>query len=81
MIGVEFKLGVVRKVWQRPVSRARVDAFGTFSQRSWREGVSELEPMLSELQLGEFIYEQPTSGDIEYTFKHALPTMWHTSQC
>jgi len=32
----------------------------------------ELEPMLSELQLGEFIYEQPASGDIEYIFKHAL---------
>src|SRR5208282_4114337 len=32
----------------------------------------ELEPMLAELQLGEFIYEQPASGDIEYTFKHAL---------
>ena len=33
---------------------------------------AELEPMLSELQLGEFIYEQPAVGDIEYTFKHAL---------
>jgi len=32
----------------------------------------ELEPMLSELQLGEFIYEQPSSGDIEFIFKHAL---------
>jgi len=28
--------------------------------------------MLSELQLGEFIYEQPAFPDIEYTFKHAL---------
>ena len=28
--------------------------------------------MLSELQLGEFIYEQPASGDVEYIFKHAL---------
>ncbi len=33
---------------------------------------SELEQMLSQLQLGEFIYEQPTVGDIEYVFKHAL---------
>jgi uncharacterized protein (DUF924 family)/class 3 adenylate cyclase len=33
---------------------------------------SELEPMMSELQLAEFIYEQPAVGDIEYTFKHAL---------
>ena len=28
--------------------------------------------MLSELQLGEFIYEQPAVGDMQYTFKHAL---------
>jgi len=32
----------------------------------------ELERVLSELQLGEFIYEQPATGDIEYQFKHAL---------
>ena len=28
--------------------------------------------MLNDLQLGEFIYEQPAVGDIEYIFKHAL---------
>jgi class 3 adenylate cyclase/tetratricopeptide (TPR) repeat protein len=32
----------------------------------------ELNRMLSELQLAEFIYEQPATGDIVYTFKHAL---------
>jgi predicted ATPase len=32
----------------------------------------ELDPMLSNLQLGEFIYEQPAVGDLEYQFKHAL---------
>ena len=32
----------------------------------------ELGQMLSDLQLAEFIYEQPALGDIEYTFKHAL---------
>jgi tetratricopeptide (TPR) repeat protein len=32
----------------------------------------ELERMLSELQSGEFIYEQPAMADIEYEFKHAL---------
>jgi len=32
----------------------------------------ELNPMLNDLQLAEFIYEQPAAGDIEYTFKHAL---------
>jgi tetratricopeptide (TPR) repeat protein len=30
------------------------------------------EQMLTQLQLGEFIYEQPTVGEVEYTFKHAL---------
>src|SRR6202030_65659 len=33
---------------------------------------AELQRMLSDLQLGEFIYEQPAFPDIEYTFKHAL---------
>ncbi len=32
----------------------------------------ELNRMLGDLQLAEFIYEQPATGDIEYTFKHAL---------
>ncbi len=32
----------------------------------------ELIRMLNDLQLGEFIYEQPAVGDIEYSFKHAL---------
>jgi class 3 adenylate cyclase/tetratricopeptide (TPR) repeat protein len=32
----------------------------------------ELNRMLSDLQLGEFIYEQPAVGGIEYVFKHAL---------
>jgi class 3 adenylate cyclase/tetratricopeptide (TPR) repeat protein len=32
----------------------------------------ELERMLAALQLSEFIYEQPASGDVEYIFKHAL---------
>jgi len=31
-----------------------------------------LERGLSRLQAGEFIYEQPATGDIEYIFKHAL---------
>ncbi|HEY6418262.1 MAG TPA: adenylate/guanylate cyclase domain-containing protein, partial [Candidatus Binataceae bacterium] len=32
----------------------------------------ELSRMLNDLQLGEFIYEQPAVTDIEYSFKHAL---------
>jgi predicted ATPase len=32
----------------------------------------ELHRILNDLQLGEFIYEQPAVGDTEYIFKHAL---------
>jgi class 3 adenylate cyclase len=32
----------------------------------------QLNRLLSALQLAEFIYEQPATGDVEYTFKHAL---------
>src|SRR5271163_3790379 len=32
----------------------------------------ELNRLLNDLQLGEFIYEQPAVGDSEYIFKHAL---------
>ena len=32
----------------------------------------ELNRLLNNLQLGEFIYEQPAVGDTEYIFKHAL---------
>jgi predicted ATPase len=32
----------------------------------------ELERMLADLQMAEFIYEQPATDDIEYIFKHAL---------
>ena len=32
----------------------------------------DLTRMLDDLQLGEFLYEQPAVGDAEYTFKHAL---------
>ena len=32
----------------------------------------ELERLLARLQQGEFVYEQPSIVDVEYTFKHAL---------
>jgi class 3 adenylate cyclase/tetratricopeptide (TPR) repeat protein len=32
----------------------------------------DLNRMFNDLQLAEFIYEQPTTGDVQYTFKHAL---------
>jgi class 3 adenylate cyclase/predicted ATPase len=41
-------------------------------QRVARRPDDELERMLSRLQAGEFIYEQPAAGDVEYIFKHAL---------
>ena len=34
--------------------------------------VAQLERMLSDLQAGEFIYEQPSLAGVEYAFKHAL---------
>jgi class 3 adenylate cyclase/tetratricopeptide (TPR) repeat protein/ribosomal protein L40E len=37
-----------------------------------RKDDDDLNRMLNELQLGEFIYEQPPVGDTEYIFKHAL---------
>jgi tetratricopeptide (TPR) repeat protein len=35
-------------------------------------GAEDLERRLEHLQVAEFIYEQPATGDVEYTFKHAL---------
>ena len=32
----------------------------------------ELNPMLANLQLAEFIYEQPAASELKYSFKHAL---------
>ena len=79
VIGMEFKLGVVRKVWEPQAisAHAGTKREGTSTARTWLREEADLEPsdldsMLSELQLGEFIYEQPAVGDIEYTFKHAL---------
>jgi predicted ATPase len=34
--------------------------------------IPELDRLIVNLQLGEFVYEQPSIADIEYTFKHAL---------
>jgi class 3 adenylate cyclase/tetratricopeptide (TPR) repeat protein len=37
-----------------------------------QEPPDQVDHLLGDLQTGEFIYEQPASGDVEYTFKHAL---------
>jgi tetratricopeptide (TPR) repeat protein len=42
------------------------------AKRLVEQPADELDRMLGNLQLGEFIYEQPAVGDVEYTFKHAL---------
>ena len=34
--------------------------------------LEDLDRMLNDLQLGEFIYEQPAVGETEYTFQHSL---------
>jgi class 3 adenylate cyclase len=79
VVGMEFKLGLVRQVWQPPTISAIASTNPeatttalTLSRDKTEPGASDLEWMLSELQLGEFIYEQPAVGDLEYTFKHAL---------
>jgi tetratricopeptide (TPR) repeat protein len=41
-------------------------------QRVTLKSNDELERILAQLQLSEFIYEQPTVGEVEYSFKHAL---------
>ena len=51
--------------WQGVPARSR-------ARVPWRYLHDELNRMLDDLQLGEFIYEQPAVGDVEYTFKHAL---------
>jgi predicted ATPase len=45
-------------------------AFGLV-QRVVGKSEDELNRMLHDLQLAEFIYEQPAAGDVEYIFKHA----------
>ena len=37
-----------------------------------KKPVDDLNQTLASLQFGEFIYEQPAAGDVEYTFRHAL---------
>jgi class 3 adenylate cyclase/tetratricopeptide (TPR) repeat protein len=57
VIGREFPLSLIRAVIPKSNDPKSDD---------------ELSRMLNDLQLGEFIYEQPAVGDIEYSFKHAL---------
>ncbi len=74
VIGTEFPLALIRAgaggTGDAAPSPASLRSAPSPATERARE--SELDRMLSDLQLGEFIYEQPTVGDIEYTFKHAL---------
>jgi hypothetical protein len=44
----------------------------SLAQHVTLKSVDDLEQMLSRLQFGEFIYEQPAICGVEYSFKHAL---------
>jgi class 3 adenylate cyclase len=66
VIGREFSLSLIRGVWQHPHPRGTALAEQSpgaaslaLSRNGAGEGQSELERMLNDLQLGEFIYEQP----------------------
>jgi len=79
VIGREFPLSLVRAVTQNPHPRGTAPAQHgagaaplALSRNDAGEGSAELEPILGDLQLAEFIYEQPAVGDTEYLFKHAL---------
>ena len=79
VLGHEFSLNLVQLVWQHPLPRVTALAKQqtsaaplALSRNEAGKGHSELEQMLSHLQLGEFIYEQPAVGGVEYSFKHAL---------
>jgi len=54
-------LAVIGREFSRSLIRVLVD-----------KPEEELDRLLTDLQLGEFIYEQPAVGDVEYIFKHAL---------
>jgi len=73
VLGKEFQLSLVRAVIGLQATAEPSPTGRDASGRLSREITGEvLERMLSDLQLGEFIYEQPAVGDVEYTFKHAL---------
>jgi predicted ATPase len=54
-------LSVVGREFQLSLVRALIDKPDDSLQR-----------IIDDLQLAEFIYEEPTGGDVEYSFKHAL---------
>ncbi|MGA9722649.1 MAG: adenylate/guanylate cyclase domain-containing protein [Candidatus Binatus sp.] len=77
VIGKEFPLSLVRAAVEVPhsggtaLAEPRLSVAPLASSREEADE-GELERMLNNLQLAEFIYEQPAAGDVEYIFKHAL---------
>jgi class 3 adenylate cyclase/tetratricopeptide (TPR) repeat protein len=61
VIGKDFPLSLVRALHMADTTSAPT-----------AEEEDRLMSMLHDLQIAEFICEQPTAGDLEYTFKHAL---------
>jgi class 3 adenylate cyclase len=73
VIGKEFPLYLVRAVVGVDRNRRFHPSAAAAGDRT-QDGAAEaqLDAILADLQLHEFIYEQPAQGDVEYTFKHAL---------
>jgi predicted ATPase/class 3 adenylate cyclase len=73
VIGKEFPLYLVRAVTGMSDGQHARPPLAMRGERPLNDTAeAQLDALLSHLQLGEFIYEQPAQGDIEYTFKHAL---------
>jgi class 3 adenylate cyclase/tetratricopeptide (TPR) repeat protein len=69
-------LAVIGEGFPQSLVRAVMDPAGDTppSRAPLHSSVKEIElnRLLQHLQLAEFIYEQPATDDVEYTFKHAL---------
>jgi tetratricopeptide (TPR) repeat protein len=66
------RLGVEQKDLLQTMAVIGRESPGALIRKITAPGNGKLEQMLSALQAGEFIYEQPAVAGIEYTFKHAL---------
>ena len=80
VIGREFVLSLVKAVTgPNPPRNLHEDRASTSpgvrlarSRDRFGGADDDLERILADLQMAEFIYERPAAGDIEYIFKHAL---------
>jgi class 3 adenylate cyclase/tetratricopeptide (TPR) repeat protein len=66
------RLAVEQKDLLQTIAVIGRESSGALIRKIAAPGNGKLEQMLSVLQAGEFIYEQPTAAEIEYVFKHAL---------